>query len=596
MIKIILGLFTSGERKRLFILLGLMVVSAIIEVAGIVSILPFLSLITNPDVIKDNEILNWFYTTLSFQSANRFLIFTGIIVLVILIVSNTLVFLTQWGLARFSWMRSYTISRRLLLKYVYQPYKFFLNQNTSILGKNILSEVQVVIKGVVVPLLQILTRGIVAIFIFAMLIAIEPLLAVSLIFVLGGAYILTYRLIKQRLNIRGKLRYKANSARYKAVNEAFSDIKQLKLRGFENFFIKRYSKPAAELAKLNSTTQIIGQIPRYITEIIAFGGIIIVVLYLLVAGKGFEEFLPLIGLCAFSMYRLLPTVQSIFAGAANIRFNSQGLYALNKDMNSFDKVNYVSSNKKIEPLSFSRELKLENIIFKYQEADEPTIKDLNIRIDVNTSIAFVGSTGAGKTTIANIILGLLRPDAGKMIVDGVEINDSNMQNWQRNLGYIPQDIYLQDDTVTHNITFGIPDNKVDMDAVIRSAKIANIHDFVMEQLPNKYDTVVGEEAVRLSGGQRQRIGIARAIYHNPGVLVLDEATSALDGATEHEVFKAIDNISKTKTLIMIAHRLTTIQGCDVIYVLENGNIVGSGKYDELLKSNKSFQKIAKIYK
>jgi ATP-binding cassette, subfamily B, bacterial PglK len=594
MIKKIISLLSTRERKRLYLLLSVMIISAVIEVAGIASIMPFLSLITNPDMLQDNKYLEWIYNALNFDSVNRFLIFTGIIVLIILIISNLLVFLTQWGLARFSWMRNYTIAKRLLLKYIYQPYKFFLNQNTSVLGKNILSEIQIVIKGLIVPLLEILARGVVALFIFAMLVAVEPLLAISLIIVLGGAYILTYRLIKKRLNIRGNLRYQANTARFKAVNEAFSDIKLLKLRRFENFFVKRFSKPAEELSRLNAATQIIGHIPRYITEIIAFGGIIIVVLYLLARGRGFEEFLPLIGLYAFSTYRLLPAIQSIFAGAANIRFNSQALDSLYADMNSFDSIDYDKYRKKVRPLSFKKELKLENITFKYDEADKPIIENLSIIIKANTSVAFVGPTGAGKTTIANIILGLLEPESGNMIIDSRLIDNNNIQSWQQNLGYIPQDIYLQDDTVTHNITFGIPDEKIDMDAVIRAAKIANIHEFVMEQLPNKYNTIVGEKAIRLSGGQRQRIGIARALYHNPEVLILDEATSALDGATEKEVFKAIENLAKTKTLIMIAHRLTTIQNCDIIYVMENGKVVGSGTYEELLKSNKIFQKIAKV--
>jgi ATP-binding cassette subfamily C protein len=571
-----------------------MIISAVIEVAGIASILPFLALITSPETIQNNEILNWFYTTLNFQSTNRFLIFVGIVVLVILIVSNVFVFLTKWGLARFSWMRNYSVSRKLLLKYIYQPYKFFLNQNTTRLGKNILSEVQVAIKGVIVPLLDIMARGIVAIFIFIMLVAVEPLLAISLLFVLGGAYILTYRLIKRRLNIKGEQRYEANTQRFKTVNEAFSDIKLLKLRGFEKHFIKRYSKPAEKFAKINAAVQIISVIPRYITEIIAFGGIIIVVLYLLATGRGFTELLPIIGLYAFSTYRLLPAIQSIFAGAAHLRFNLKGLNALHKDMFSFKEVEYNLSSEKIKPLPFTREFKLENITFKYEEADKPIIKDLNIKIYVNNSVAFVGPTGSGKTTIANIILGLLRPDRGKMIVDGVEINDGNIKSWQRNLGYIPQDIYLQDDTVIRNITFGIADEKINMDAVVKAAKIANIHDFVMKELPNQYDTVVGEKAIRLSGGQRQRIGIARAIYHNPEVLVLDEATSALDGATEQEVFEAIENIARTKTLVMIAHRLTTIQDCDVIYVMDRGDIVGCGKYDELMQTNKSFRKIARV--
>jgi len=594
MIKRCLSLLTGGERKRLYLLMFVMVITAVIEVAGIASIMPFLSLISNPRIVQDNKYLNWVYETLNFESVNSFLIFAGIAVFLFLIFSNILLFLSQWGLFRFTWMRNYSISRRLLIKYIYQPYKFFLNQNTTYLSKNILSEVEVVIKGLFVPLLEILAKGVVAVFIFAMLIAMEPLLAISLVIVLGSIYVLTYRLIKRRLNIRGKLRYKANAARFKAVNEAFSDIKLVKLRRFENYFVKRFSKSAVELAKLNSTTQTIAHMPKYITEIIAFGGIIIVVLYLLARGRGFDEFLPLIGLYAFATYRLLPAIQSIFSGAANIRFNSEALDRLYYEIKSFEDVDYKDFKEKIKPLLFRKSLRLENVTFKYEEADKPVIENLNVNIDVNTSVAFVGATGAGKTTVANIILGLLKPDSGKMIVDDKVIDDKNMPLWQQNIGYVPQDIYLQDDTVTHNITFGVPEDEINMDAVVKAAKIANIHDFIMKELPDKYNTVVGEKGVRLSGGQRQRIGIARALYHDPAVLVLDEATSALDSATEVEVFKAIENIARTKTLIIIAHRLTTIQDCDVIYVLKNGKIVGKGKYDELIKTNREFRKIAKV--
>jgi ATP-binding cassette, subfamily B, bacterial PglK len=592
MIKKVLKLLTALERKRLLMLIGVMIVSAIVEVAGIASIMPFLGLITNPGMVQENKILHYFYTALNFKSTNRYLIFVGVIVLFILIVSNLLVFTTNWGLARFSWMRSHSISSRLLFNYLYQPYKFFLNQNTALLGKNILSEVSLVVKGVFIPFLDILSRGIVAIFIFTMLVIVKPLLALSLIIILGGAYTLTYRIIKHRLNIIGKVRHETNAYRFKAINEAFGDIKLVKLMGYENFFIKRYSLCSVEYAKSNATNNIIELIPKYIVEVLAFGGIIVVVLYLLATGGGLGELLPLIGLYAFSMYRLLPSIQAIFAGTAMIRFNSKALDALYFDMFSFSNTDIYSSNKKIQAIPFKKELKFENVTFIYPEAAKPIIKNLNIKIDINTSVAFVGVTGAGKTTLANIILGLLKPDSGRITVDGTEINDENTPSWQKNLGYIPQDIYLQDDTIKRNITFGIPDQKVNIDSVIQAAKIANIHDFIENQLPDKYDTIVGERGVRLSGGQKQRIGIARAIYSNPGVLVLDEATSALDGATEKDVFKAIENIAKTKTLIIIAHRLTTIQDCDVIYVMDNGNMVGEGTYNDLMESNKYFRKIA----
>ncbi|MGZ5486621.1 MAG: ABC transporter transmembrane domain-containing protein, partial [Nitrososphaeraceae archaeon] len=322
-IKKILRLLTAAERKRFYMLFGVMTISGLIEVAGIASIMPFLSLITSPSLIETNKIVNWLYISLNFQSANRFLIFAGVAVLIILIVSNGLVFLTLWGSERFAWMRSYTISRRLLKNYLYQPYVFFLNRNTSILGKNILSEVHQAVKGVIVPVIEIFTKGVLALFIIVMLIAIDLVLALSLMVILGCAYIFIYRIVKKRLNTIGMRRFQTNAERFKAIVEAFGDIKQLKLMGRENFFIKNYSKPASEFARLNATNAVIAQVPRYIMEIISFGSLIIVVLYLLAMGRGFEEFLPLIGLYAFATYRLMPALQAIFTGIANLRFNIQ---------------------------------------------------------------------------------------------------------------------------------------------------------------------------------------------------------------------------------------------------------------------------------
>ncbi len=594
MIKKIFKLLTKQERERLYMLLGAMVISAIIEVAGVASILPFLSIITNPGLIQSNNILKWLYTSLNFHSNNRFLILVGAIVLVILIISNILALLMRWALTRFSNMRTYTISRSLLINYLHKPYVFFLNHNTSTLGKDILSEVEKVVKGVIIPLLDIFSRGIVALFIFVMLLVVDPILALSLIVILGGAYLFIYKFVKQKLNNIGTKIYKANTELFKKLGEAFGDVRLIKLRRSENFFVNSYSKPSVEIAKYNAAYALIAYAPRYIMEIIAFGGIIIVVLYLLATGKGFQDFLPLIGLYAFAIIRLMPYLQVIFAGAAQMRFTAKSIDSLYETMRSFNNEQclYSADNEKIERLPLKKEFKIENITFSYSKTNEPVIKNLNLTAAVNSSVALVGITGAGKTTIANIILGLLTPDTGRILVDGVEITDENLLNWQANLGYIPQDIYLQDDTVARNIAFGIPDDSIDLDIIRHVAKIANIHNFIVEQLSDGYQTIVGERGVRLSGGQRQRIGIARALYNNPGVLILDEATSALDGATEKEVLTAIQNIAKTKTLIIIAHRLTTIKECDVIYVLKNGSITGTGKYDELIETNKNFRKIA----
>jgi ATP-binding cassette, subfamily B, bacterial PglK len=596
-LKKILSLFTGRERKRLYLLFAVMTISGIIEVAGVTSIMPFLTLISNQNLINENRIYNWFYVTLKFQSSNRFLIFTGAMVLLILIISNSFALLTNWALLRFTWMRNFTLSKRLLGEYLYQPYVFFLNQNTSGLGKNILSEVQLAVRSVVVPLINIFSRGIVAIFIFALLLAVDPRLALIVMVVLGGTYVFIYRIIRKKLFHIGQRRFNADTERFKAVNEAFGGIKQVKFLGCEEVFINRFSGPSIEFSKHNASNGIISETPRYIMEILAFGAIIVIALYLLATAKGFQDFLPFLGLYAFATYRLMPALEKIFVSVTQVRFHNKTIETLYHDMNSFEgKSNLKPSSKiRIEPLDLRKELKLEGITFGYPGTEIPVIHDLNIIINARSSVAFVGETGAGKTTIADIILGLLRPVKGRIIVDGVDITDENIKQWQRNLGYIPQDIYLQDDSVTKNIAFGIPDDKIKMDAVKSAAKVANIHDFIETELSNGYQTIIGERGVRLSGGQRQRIGIARALYHDPEVLVLDEATSSLDGATETAVFNAIENISKTKTLIIIAHRLTTIQSCDVIYVLESGKIIGQGRYDELIKSNATFKKLARVH-
>ena len=293
----------------------------------------------------------------------------------------------------------------------------------------------------------------------------------------------------------------------------------------------------------------------------------------------------------------MPALQYVFKGITQLRFNLPALDSLCNDMKIYSSdINTLHTDiNKIKPLNLKKHLVLSDINFSYPGTNFPVIDLLSVKIFANTSVAFVGETGSGKTTIADIILGLLRPDAGRIIVDGIVITDENIKNWQKNLGYIPQDIYLQDDTVTNNIAFGVNEKDIDMSAVIKASKIANIDSFIINDLPQGYNTIIGERGIRLSGGQRQRIGIARALYNDPEVLVLDEATSSLDGATEQSVFQEIRNIAGKKTLIMIAHRLTTVKDCDLIYVLKKGKVVGMGSFKELIISNKEFIRISKSH-
>jgi len=280
-----------------------------------------------------------------------------------------------------------------------------------------------------------------------------------------------------------------------------------------------------------------------------------------------------------------------------MQFNHAVLRQVHQDITGADmpSVVIVKEKKELpEPLPFCNEIRLQQVTYYYPNTTTPVIADLDLVIKRNTSIALVGPTGAGKTTLADIILGLLVPQQGELLIDGVPANDENRIRWQLNLGYVPQHIYLKDDTVARNIAFGLAEKEIDRETLVRVAQIANIYDFIMEELPRGFDTVVGERGIRLSGGQRQRIGIARALYHNPEVIVFDEATSALDGATEDAVLKAMENAARLKTLIVIAHRLTTVKNCDAIYLIDKGKIVASGTYDYLLEHNRQFRAMAKV--
>jgi ABC-type multidrug transport system fused ATPase/permease subunit len=591
----VLELLTPEERRRLWLVFAGVLAAALLETAGVASILPFLTVVTNPKAVQDNDLLHWLFTTLGFSSVNWFLVFLGFLALGALILSNAVRALVTWGMLRFSWMRNHSLSLRLLESYLRRPYIFFLNENTAILGSNILAQIGTIINGVLLPLLDIVARLVVLLCLITLLLVVNPVLSLVVAVAIGAIYGAVYLLLQRKLAQIGRESLKANNGRYKAASEAFGGIKAVKLMCSEDTFVRRFSVHSYQFSNHAASASVMSNIPRFALETVAFGGIILIVLYLLVTRGDLAQVLPLVGLFAFAGYRMMPAVQWIFQGATMVRFNLAVLDTIHEVLQSGDTTAGQRDSCGMEPLAFKDKLELTGITFSYPEAAEPVICDLSLTIKSGSSIAFAGKTGSGKTTISDIILGLLPPAGGSLRVDGVEIGPENVRRWQRNLGYVPQDIYLQDDTIASNIAFGIAEEKVDMEAVERAARIANIHDFIVGELPDGYHTLVGERGVRLSGGERQRVGLARALYGDPAVLVLDEATSALDGTTEQVVFTAIENIAKAKTLIIIAHRLTTVRKCDVIYVIDDGRIIGRGTYDELMESNTKFRKMARAH-
>ncbi|MHB1927752.1 MAG: ABC transporter ATP-binding protein [Leptospirillum sp.] len=590
------SLLSTGHRKKLAALSLLVILSGFMEIGGIASIMPFMGMVVNPRIVTENHTLSLLYRHLSFSGPRPFLVFLGFVVLGVLFLSNLVSALTIWSILRFSFLTGKDLSRMMFSAYMNHPYVFFLDRNTSELIQNTLYEIGRIVNGVLIPLLTLGSRSVIALSILALLVWVNPLLALLSGGVLGGAYLAVYLLVKKTLGTTGREVSRENALRTQVAYEAFGAVKDIKILGREEEFYNRFSRPVERYSFYQSKSQMISLLPRYALETLAFGGIILIVIILLSGGGSLEKTLPLISLYALAGYRLMPALQAIFGNLTALRFNrsavdrvTEDLSALRADPRTSGLVVPPPVNR---PLSFSRSIDLENIVFHYPSREEAVLKAITLSVPANTSIGIVGATGSGKTTCLDILLGLLDPASGRLLVDGVPVTPENRRAWQANIGYVPQQIMLLDDTVLNNIAFGIPNEKIDREKAVRAAKLAHLHDFIMEELPDGYQTPIGERGIRLSGGQRQRIGIARALYHEPSVLVLDEATSALDNITENVIMEALNTLSRQKTIIMVAHRLTTVRECDTIIVLEQGRISDRGTYASLLKRNAFFRTLA----
>ncbi len=589
----LISLLSTSEQKKGSLLLVMIVVMALIDMTGVASIMPFMAVLTNPTLIETNNMLNSVYIASNIfgvQNSNQFLSFLGILVFILLVVSIALKALTMFIQTYFAEKIGYSIGRRLIEGYLNQPYSWFLNRNSAELGKSILSEVDTVISNGFKPMMDLIGKIFVTIAILLLLIIVDPYLALIVGFTLIVSYVLIYLFTRTFLRRIGKDRFNANSLRYNVVSEAFGAIKEVKLGGLEHVYTKRFAAPAKIIANNSASITIVSQLPRFALEAIAFGGLLLAVLYLMAKSGNFNNAVPIIALYAFAGYRLMPALQHIYTSIAQLRFAAPALDALCKDLISLNST--ISRDYKNE-LLFKNSITLNKVHYHYPNASKIVLKNINLKIPTNSTVAFVGATGSGKTTTVDIILGLLEAQQGTLEVDGRAINKKNKYAWQRLIGYVPQNIFLADDTVAANIAFGTDSKNINQSTVERVAKIANLHDFVTNELPKQYQTTIGERGVRLSGGQRQRIGIARALYHEPKVLILDEATSALDNVTEQVVMEAVHNLRNDITIIIIAHRLSTVKTCDNIFLLEKGELRGEGTYIDLIKTNALFRENAK---
>jgi ATP-binding cassette, subfamily B, bacterial PglK len=589
-------LFEPSERWTLLGLLGLFIVVALVQTVSIVSILPFMSLAANPQMATEAAWAQSVSGYLGITSTREFLLLSGALVLGLMTLSNAINAFSTWATLSFVRQKEYGLSVRLLEVYLNRPYTFHLERHTSDLAKTILSEVREVISRVVAPFMSLLAQVTVAVFIIALLLITDVKLALGIGLAFGLAYGGLTAAFRDSQLAWGRLRKSSNRMRFKAATEALGGIKEAKVLGREEELVRRFSTPALEFSRANTANSMVMDLPKYALDTITFGGILLMVMYVINSREDFSHAVGALSLYALAAYRLKPAMQGIFSSVSAIRFHGAVVDELHTDLAAGS----ATTNPRNGPeptgsvsLGFQRDISVQALSYHYPGTEADVLRNVSLRIPKNAVVAFVGRTGAGKTTLVDIILGLLEPHRGSILIDGVPLSPRHKELWRRQLGYVPQHIFLCDDSFLANIAFGVAEEEIDVAAVERAASIAQLHDFIGSQ-PNGYRTTVGERGIRLSGGQRQRIGIARALYRDPDVLVLDEATSALDGITENTVIRAIQDLLPEKTIIMVAHRLSTVQDCDTIYLFERGQVVASGSYVELMRSSKSFRGMARM--
>ena len=591
--KRIFHVFNKKEKIKFIWLAFALLITGLLEVVGIASILPFMQLIATPNAIEMNKWLAAVYTFFNFENHRQMLIYSGIGIMILIAFSNLFAIFTTWLQYKYSWGMAHNLSTRLLRTYINKPYDFFINSNTSQLRAYIISEVNSLTGGVIIPIIEIFSRTFVSLVIFALLLKVDTQIALVMCGTLGGAYTLIYLAQKNLLKQIGNHRINMNLLRFQSLQELLDGIKTVMVYNKQRFFYTRYEHASKEFCEVQPKYNLMLAAPRNILEILAFCSILGITIYLFIKFQSIEAAIPRLSLYAVAGYRLLPALQKVFAAVAKLRHNLPVLDRLYDDL--VKNVDYKEiPNLELSTFELNESIELDGISFEYDNSEQKVIKDFNLSIASGETVAFIGSTGSGKTTLVDMIVGLLEPTSGTIYIDQVPLTSKNVGEWRNNLAYVPQEVFLFDDTVLRNIVFGSSEKEVDYKRLKEVTKIVDIYDFISKELPKQFETEIGEKGVRLSGGQRQRLGLARALYSEPKVLVLDEATSALDTITEKGIIESLKGLPKDITIIIIAHRLSTVRHANQIYILEDGKIKDQGTYESLMDSSNTFKTMVEL--
>jgi ATP-binding cassette, subfamily B, bacterial PglK len=575
LIRRVLFLARPYGRAKLAGVFSLSLAQALFQVIGVTSIFPFLAIAADPERIRHSHFGLRFLALLPSMSNRELLMTAGVIAIVGLLFSNAINLLAEYARTRYSQNFAHWLRVRLLRRMASQPYTYFLQRNSGELLKKILGDVANYTIGVLLPLLDTVARVFTAALLLVTLFLVQPVIAVSAAILLGGFYIITFRLLaRKRREVDENLRTHL-AGLFREAHQMLGGIKPVKVHRAEEHFLARFAGHSEIIAKMNARVPIFGNSARYLVEPLAFGGLVVAVLLLAARGRDFSDILPNLGVMALAGYRLLPSLQLLYSQLTQV---SSMRHAVDEVYDEFVAAETdgsippaITSDRVMPatPLRWNDAITLHEVSFRYPAAARPALNGISLIIAKNTSLGVIGPTGSGKSTLVDLLLGLYQPTAGEILIDGQRLIPALVPAWQAAIGYVPQDIFLIDDTIARNVAFGLPDNEIDPTRLREACAIAQILDFIETELPASFETIVGERGIRLSGGQRQRIGLARALYHRPSLLILDEATSALDMATEAKLLAALRSLAGKLTMVVAAHRLSTVTGCDQLIDLRN---------------------------
>ena len=559
-------------RRKLFLLIFFFLANGLFQAVGVASIFPFLAIASDPNRFRQSSWGQAFLAHVSIPGDGQLLVVAGIAAIALLFASNLMMVLSEFFRAKYTYGFGHWLRCSLLDQVVSRPYDYFLNTNSAILTQKLIPDVMTFIQNVFVPITDSISRVVMLAFLVLAAFFASPAIALGAAAMFLMYYALVFWWIRPRAQLAGRGFQEHNRGQQIATQELLGGLKPILVHGKSAQFVGRVKAHSAEIAPLNCRSSFYSNVPRYLIEPVAFGSLVAVVVFLAWRGKPFTNILPTIAVFALTGYRMLPNVQLLYLVFSNIAAYGYTLGEIESvitEVSTLGQTNFSHAHdsqpeEMARKVSFQQVIRLVDITFRYSGSRNPVLSNFSLEVPRNHSVGIMGVTGSGKSTLVDLILGLHHPSSGCLMVDDTEITEELIPAWRRLIGYVPQDIFLLDDSLAANIAFGIPCEQVNPVQLRRAAQSAQILDFIENELPQKFSTPVGERGVRLSGGQRQRIGIARALYHQPDILVLDEATSALDGQTEAAIMQTINALQGSITMIIIAHRLSTLEGCDSI--------------------------------